>query len=84
MIRENEAHLTVKKVNGRIQIVISMSNVDYADFEEMAQIRGVTMAETIAEALRLERLFAEVRASSEKTLFLQQRAGGELRELVAV
>ena len=83
-VQAPQARLTVKRANGGIEIVLSMSNADYDDFEQVARIRGVTLAEAIAEALRLERLFAEARASSEQTLWYQQQRGGELRELIAV
>ena len=79
----DQIELIVQTKNGtEVQFVLSMTPEGLKSFEKIAETRGVTLAEMVGEAFRLERLFAESRSSDDKAFYV--KTGDGLRELIAV
>ena len=70
------------KNGGESSIILDLPDEVYAQLEEMAANRGLSIEETVGEAFRLEKIFADATVSKESSLLL--RKGRRTRELVAV
>ena len=70
----------IREASGNIKVQIKMDKESFSFIEDMASQRGLSIVSTIGEAIRLERLFAEVTSQKDKGLYL--RKGDSLREIL--
>ncbi len=68
--------------NGESTIVLDMPDAVYAQLTEMAAKRGLSIEDTIGEALRLEKMFADATVSDNSSLLF--KSGRRTRVLEAV
>ena len=77
------SQLKITRQNGTTTIALEMNDETFQALETISRDRGIGVAEVVAEALRLERVFADSRLPErDNKLYMHQN--GRLREIVAV
>ena len=76
-------HIVIKKTDGEmVEVIFQMSPEAFTEVQDIARKRGTSLIEVFGEALRLEKLFADIRDSDDQSLLI--RKGRDYQELITV